>query len=210
MGLINMTADSIFDKTSLNELANHSGIDTFYLHLKELFDVLGLLDNLEDNSTRNKFSFIEVYPDQEYRQNNVVTFNILESTPYISQSIIGKSAKHNRPRYSSEDYNRTTGNVEHTYYSQQFHCLELRCFSVSGKTCKELTRLIETIFITHCSTIKKNVKDFIHISTKGVEYIGEYDNKRLFSSAIYFKIVTAKEYVVELEHLKNITLTLNN
>lgn len=200
---------SIFNtKLNVNKQETNVDIDKLFDVLKALFADLDLLDESDQNQDIAKFAFIRAFPDKSYESNNVVTFHVTESSPFVAKSLIGgKDSTSHRPEFKKQEYDFVTGNVEDTYFISQQHCIELRCFSRSGETCLQLAKTIEQILIVHSSLIKKYVRNYRHIASNGLEYIGEYDQKRLFTKALYYSVYTNVAYKTNLEQLKNITLT---
>lgn len=195
----------------LEEKSTKSDIEIygFYDVLLKLFNQLDLISFEANNQSKNQFAFIRAFPDQEYLQNNVVTFLVKESNPFTSKSLVNKTGNTiHTPRFVDQEYDIISGNVKDTYRYPKEHCLELRCFSRSAETVEQLSKIIETSFIVYSSLLKKYVSNIRYLHTTATEYVGEYDQKRLFTKSIYFKIITVQTYNIDLEQLKNITLTL--
>lgn len=201
--------DNIFaPRVELNKEEQFKNKDLFEV-LLETFKSLALIDE-DENQDPNKFAFIRAFPDQPYDQNNVITYNILESRPFTTKSTVAKPATLHKPIYTNEIYDTVTGNSNSIYRVLKKECLELRCFSTSNQTCQNMATLIETIFITQSSVISQAIKNHYHISTSGVKFIGDYENKKLFSAAVYYELVVEKRFSTDLEQLKNVILTTNN
>lgn len=196
----------LFDLTSKD--STNVDIDEFYEVLHNLFTKLDLLDFSEDNQDISKFAFTRAFPDKSYEQNNVITYNVCSSKPFVAKSSGHKDVTYHTPRFHDQNYDFVSGNVHDTYFTSETHCIELRCFSRSGETINKLAKLLRGIFITHSSVLKKYVRDYRYISTNSLEFIGEYDQKRLFTRPMYFEVSTHTSFQVDLEQLKNITLTL--
>ena len=205
--------DNIFSKnnTPIDTNKTNLDIDDFYKVLRALFLDLDLLDYSREFQDIGKFAFIKAFPDIDTDTpysplQNIVTYHVLNTEPFTSTSMEGNST-HYAPQFKKQQYNQETGNVEDTYHLAQEHQIELRCFSRSSETCVKLLKLIESILITHASVLKKYIKHYRHISTEGLEFLGEYDQKRLFTKATFYTCYTHIAYKTNLEQLKNITLT---
>lgn len=203
--------DSIFASNKKEPIDNEdAGLEKdLFTVLLDMFNNLGLIDEGDDQDP-NKFAFIQAFPDQPYDQNNVITFNIIESRPFTNKSSVAKQTTMYKPVYNNEYYDVISGNSKSVYKVLKKECLELRCFSTSSRTCQKMATLLETIFITQTGVISQAIKNHYHISTSGVKFIGDYENKRLFSSAVYYELVVEKRFSTDLEQLKNVILTTNN
>lgn len=200
--------NSIFSKSNdkIDIEETNIDIDDFYKVLRALFTDLDLLDYSNEYQDIGKFAFIKAFPDTSYNLHNVVTYHVLNTEPFTSTSSEGR-ATHYAPQFKKQKYNEETGNVVDTYHLAQEHQIEIRCFSRSSETCVKLIKLIESILITHANVLKKYIKHYRHTSTEGLEFLGEYDQKRLFTKAIFYVCYTHVAYKTDLEQLKNITLT---
>jgi hypothetical protein len=197
----------LFDLTGKS--STNVDIDELFDVLHNLFTKLDLIDTSVDNQDISKFAFTRAFPDKSYEQNNVVTFNVCQSKPFTAKSHNNsKDSTLYKPRFHDQQYDTVTGNVKDTYFVSEVHHVEFRCFSRSGQTTNNLAKLLKSLFITHSSVLKKYVRDYRYISTNSLEFIGEYDQKRLFTRPIYFEVYTHTTFTVDLERLKNITLTL--
>jgi len=199
--------ESIFKQDSLLGIEKSNiDIEDFYRVLRALFSDLDLLDYSNEFQDIGKFAFIKAFPDTSYNLHNVVTYHVLNSEPFTSTSREGNFT-HYGPQFKKQAYQSESGNVVDTYHLPQQHEIEIRCFSRSSETCVKLVKLIESILITHASVLKKYIKHYRHIKTDGLEFLGEYDQKRLFTKATFYACYTHVAYETDLEQLKNITLT---
>ncbi len=189
------------------QLNNKRTPEEFYEVLHSLFKELDLLDYEIDNVKRSKFAFTEAYPDNEYNQNNVVTYHVMDSVPFVaSSSTTRKDTTYHKAVQVNQYTDKNTGDVIDLYVTNKKHCIELRCFSVSSSTCRQLANLVESVFNTHSNVLKKYIKDFRYLTTTQVSFLGEYDNKRLFTVAVFFEIYTSVHHTANLEQIRQITL----
>lgn len=200
---------SIFNNNQVSER------DSLLVDSHNFFDVIkGRLEdmNLIDESLEqpgNKIAFTRAYPDIPYEQNNVVVYQVLNSKPSSNGGSLTQGRINSGPKFSHESYDYVTGNVEDTYIVSQEHIIELVCFSVSGETCNNISRMIESFFITQSSILRRHVPSIRHLQTTSLVLISEYDGKRLFSKSVVFEIKTKATYTTDLEQLKNINYHVN-
>lgn len=189
---------------------NKTSIDSFFFVLNDLFKQLDLISDSPTNFSDNKFLFIEAYPDQIYEQNNIITYDVALRRPFKNESkaTSGPKTTQIRPYLNGSKYDIVSGNVKDYYTSKYENIIVLDCFSTSARVCKLQARLLESLFITHLSVLKKHVRELIHIETGKAELIGQYDGKRLFSKKLAYRVITEEQFSIDLEQLKNISLDI--
>lgn len=134
--------NSIFASNKKEPIGNEdAGLEKdLFAVLLDMFNKLGLIDEGDDQDP-NKFAFIQAFPDQPYDQNNVITFNIIESRPFTNKSSVAKQTTMYKPVYNNEYYDVISGNSKSVYKVLKKECLELRCFSTSSRTCQKMATL---------------------------------------------------------------------
>lgn len=180
----------------------------FFDILKGRLEDLNLIDESLDQD-RSKIAITRAYPDVPYEQNNVVVYQVLSSKPSSNGGNLTQGRISSGPKYSHETYDYISGNVEDVYIVSQVHVIELVCFSVSGETCNNMSRMIESFFITQSSILRRHVPSIRHLQTTLLTLVGDYDGKRLFSKSVVFEIKTKATYTTDLEQLKNINYHVN-
>lgn len=187
------------------------GIWSFFEVLHELFGTLGLLtDNIKKEE--NKFRFINAYPDQTYDDSNIITYDVTRRVPLkVDSKAIPGSTTYIKPTYIKELYNPISGNTEQLYSCAFNNTISLTVFSNKSRTLNNMVRLIESVFIRYSSHIKKHIYEFVLIGMNSIQFTDRYDEKdRIFSREIQFNIITLEYFILELEQLKSIDLTIEN
>ena len=177
----------------------------FFNVLLELFTKLNMISTSPDDYD-TKIEFYYAYPDKVYAQNTTVAYDVLSRKPLVTNSKSSQNGPttHLKPQLLGESLNRITGNMEETYAARFENVISLRCFSDSATTLLNTTRLIESLMIKYYTYLKRYINESVFIGQGSTQFHGNYDNKRLFSRELQFKIITSETFVVEIEQLKSV------
>ena len=82
--------------------------------------------------------------------------------------------------------------------------VSLEVIAYSNRDLMRVVEYIEAVLLKHRAQLKCFIQDYIYVGQTPTEFSQGYQNKRLFSRSLVYKIVTYETYSLVSEELKYI------
>lgn len=171
--------------------------DIFY----DLLDDLNLLN--KDTQEPDKITFIEEYPNQEYKEETFVVYGIGERDFFSNKSVSeGTNVRQVKPLQLQEKYDSIQNNIKTDYAYKFDNSVEFQVFSTSLKKVQQTCKLLEGLIFKYRGRLKLYVDSVQYTGQTGIEYNPKYFERRLFSKSIKLQVITIETYSLVSEEIK--------
>lgn len=171
--------------------------DIFY----DLLDDLNLLN--KDSQEPDKITFIEEYPNQEYKEETFVVYGIGERDFFSNKSISeGSNVRQVKPLQLQEKYDSIQNNIKTDFAYKFDNSVEFQVFSTSLKKVQQTCKLLEGLIFKYRGRLKLYVDSVQYAGQTGIEYNPKYFERRLFSKSIKLQVITIETYSLVSEEIK--------
>lgn len=197
--------DQIVEDKKHPEITDNFG--TMYDFFDELYNLFENLKSLNtDDPVVNKITLLEQYPDEELVDGSILVVYKLGEKKYLQHKSEGGSRDYVqvKPFELKSDYDLVTNNIVHKYANKFMTTVSLEVVAYSNRDLMRVIEYIEAVLLKHRAQLKCFVQDYIYVGQTPTEFSQGYQNKRLFSRSLVYKIVTYETYSLVSEELKYI------
>lgn len=197
--------EDVVDKYDVPEVTDK------FITIYEVFDILYKLFNdlnalNKEDPVLNKITLLEQYPDEEFIDGSVTVIYKVGEKRYLQHKSEGGSRDYVqvKPFELKSGYDLVTNNIVHNYANKFMTTISLEVIAYSNRDLMRVVEYIEAVLLKHRAQLKCFIQDYIYVGQTPTEFSQGYQNKRLFSRSLVYKIVTYETYSLVSEELKYI------